>query len=86
VAEAHPTGFEKLAAQGRDVSRVAAATGHPAKFLAAGRNTMQILLSIVIFTVRGVINCARLGSHMADRISQDMLKRALGPYSLLWLP
>ena len=56
----------------------AAATGHVAQFLQAGRDTMQTVLSIVIFTVPGVIIGAQLGSSVAHRISQDMLERALG--------
>jgi uncharacterized membrane protein YfcA len=39
---------------------------------------MQVVLSIVIFTVPGVIIGAQLGSTVARRISQDNLERGLG--------
>ena len=60
------------------VTAVAAATGPMAQFLQAGRDTMQTVLSIIIFTVPGVIIGAQLGTQVAGRISQDMLERALG--------
>jgi uncharacterized membrane protein YfcA len=60
------------------VTASAAATGHMAQFLQAGRDTMQTVISIVIFTVPGVIIDAQLGAKVAGRISQDMLERALG--------
>ena len=56
----------------------AAATGHVAQFLQAGQDTMQTVLSIIIFTVPGVIIGAQLGSGVAHRISQHTLERALG--------
>ncbi len=43
-----------------------------------GPDAMQTILSIVIFTVPGVIIGAQFGSQVAGRISQDMLERALG--------
>jgi uncharacterized membrane protein YfcA len=60
------------------MSSTGPATGHMDQFLQAGRDTMQTVLSIVIFTVPGVIIGAKFGSQVAGRISQDMLERALG--------
>jgi uncharacterized membrane protein YfcA len=60
------------------ITAFAAATGHLAQFLQAGAETMQVVLSIVIFTVPGVIIGAQLGSTVARRISQDNLERGLG--------
>jgi hypothetical protein len=56
----------------------AAATGHLAQFIQAGPDVMQVVLSVVIFTVPGVIIGAQLGSRVARYISQDTLERALG--------
>jgi uncharacterized membrane protein YfcA len=44
---------------------------------------MQVVLSIVIFTVPGVIIGAQLGSHVARRISQHTLERTLGVLFIL---
>ena len=62
---------------------LAAATGHMAQFLQAGSEVMQVVLSIVIFTVPGVIIGAQLGSHVARRISQHTLERTLGVLFIL---
>jgi uncharacterized membrane protein YfcA len=57
---------------------LAAATGHLAQFLQSGSETMQLVLSICIFTVPGVIVGGQLGSVVASRVSGDNLERGLG--------
>ncbi|MEA3336291.1 MAG: sulfite exporter TauE/SafE family protein [Chloroflexota bacterium] len=62
---------------------LAAATGHLAQFLQADSEVMALVLSIVIFTVPGVIIGAQAGSRVARRISQHTLERALGVLFIL---
>jgi uncharacterized membrane protein YfcA len=57
---------------------LAAATGHLVQFIRTGGDALQTVLSIVIFTVPGVLVGAQLGAAVASRISQHALERALG--------
>lgn len=55
-----------------------AATGHVVQFAQTGGDVMNTVLSLVTFTVPGVIIGGQLGSLMASRISQHVLERTLG--------
>jgi uncharacterized membrane protein YfcA len=55
-----------------------AASGHLFQFVQTGGALLRIVLSIVIFTVPGVIIGAQIGSVVASRISQHRLERGLG--------
>jgi len=57
---------------------LAAAIGHLMQFLSAGGNTMQIVMSLVIFTAPGVVIGGQLGPLLATRISQHALEKLLG--------
>jgi len=60
------------------VTVLSAAGGHLARFLETGGETLDTVLSLVIFTVPGVIIGAQLGSWVARRIPQHTLERMLG--------
>lgn len=55
-----------------------AATGHVVQFVQTGGDVLNTVLSLVIFTVPGVIIGGQLGSTVASRISQHVLERTLG--------
>jgi len=57
---------------------LSASAGHLARFLSLGGDQMTTVLSIVIFTVPGVILGAQLGSKVASHIPQKVLERGLG--------
>ena len=59
------------------VTALIASTGHFVKFIQAGGETLNIVLSLVIFTVPGVIIGGQLGPYVAGRITQHMLERTL---------
>jgi len=60
------------------LTALAASTGHLIRFMQAGEGVLGTVLSLVIFTVPGVIWGGQLGSKVAQRISQHMLERGLG--------
>ena len=60
-----------------------AASGHLARFVQSGVDTLNTVLSVVIFTVPGVIIGGQLGSLVASRISQHTLERGLGALFIL---
>ncbi len=59
------------------VTALVASTGHFVKFVQAGGDTLNTVLSLVIFTVPGVIIGGQLGPLVASRISQHTLERGL---------
>ncbi len=59
------------------VTALVASTGHFFKFVQAGGDTLNTVLSLVIFTVPGVIIGGQLGPLVASRISQRTLERGL---------
>ncbi len=59
------------------VTALVASTGHFVKFVQAGGDTLNTVLSLVIFTVPGVIIGGQLGPLVASRISQRTLERGL---------
>jgi len=59
------------------VTALVASSGHFVKFVQTGGETLKTVLSIVIFTVPGVIIGGQLGSLVSSRISQHTLERGL---------
>ncbi len=55
-----------------------ASTGHLVRFVQSGGDSINVVLSLVIFTVPGVIIGGQLGAVVASRIPQQVLERALG--------
>ena len=55
-----------------------ASAGHFVRFAQIGGEVLTTVLSIVIFTVPGVIIGAQLGSRLASHIPQRVLERGLG--------
>ena len=55
----------------------AASVGHFVNFARTGGDVLVTVLSIVIFTVPGVIAGAQVGSLVASRIPQRLLERSL---------
>jgi len=60
------------------LTALSAAGGHLFRFAQTGGDVMDTVLSIVIFTVPGVIIGAQLGSMVASRIPARTLERGLG--------
>lgn len=60
------------------LTALSASAGHFARFLSLGGSELNTVLSIVVFTVPGVILGAQLGSRVASRIPQKVLERGLG--------
>ncbi|NQT73187.1 MAG: sulfite exporter TauE/SafE family protein [Chloroflexi bacterium] len=60
------------------VTALTAAGGHLFQFMRTGGDVMDTVLSIVIFTVPGVIIGAQLGSAVSGRISEHTTERVLG--------
>ena len=65
------------------ITAVSAAGGHLYGFVQAEGEVLATVISIVVFTVPGVIVGAQLGSLVATRISQHVLERALGVLFIL---
>jgi hypothetical protein len=65
------------------ITALSAATGHVAQFARAGGDALNTMLSIVIFTVPGVMLGGQLGSWVASRIPQRVLERGLGVLFIL---
>jgi uncharacterized membrane protein YfcA len=59
------------------VTALSASIGHFARFTQSGWEVLSTVLSIVIFTVPGVIIGAQLGALVANRIPQRVLERSL---------
>ncbi|MFQ5639895.1 MAG: sulfite exporter TauE/SafE family protein [bacterium] len=59
------------------VTALVASSGHFIKFVQTGGETLSTVLSLVIFTVPGVIIGGQLGSQVSTRISQHALERGL---------
>ncbi|MGR3218724.1 MAG: sulfite exporter TauE/SafE family protein [Candidatus Anammoxibacter sp.] len=59
------------------ITALVASTGHFIKFVQTGGETLNTVLSLVIFTVPGVIIGGQLGPLVASRISQHNLERGL---------
>ncbi len=60
------------------LSALAAATGHLAFFIRQGDEVLNTVLSIVVFTIPGVIIGGQIGAAVAARVPQHVLERALG--------
>lgn len=60
------------------VSALIAATGHLAHFVQEGGDALSTVLSIVVFTIPGVVVGGQIGASVAARIPQHALERALG--------
>ena len=65
------------------ITTLAASTGHFVRFVQTGGDVLDTVLSLVIFTVPGVILGGQLGSRVASRISQHTLERSLGVLFIL---
>ena len=57
---------------------LAAASGHFVQFVRAGSDTIDTVLSLVLFTVPGVIVGGQLGAAVGSRLPQHTLERAMG--------
>ena len=60
-----------------------ASSGHFLQFLREGREVLDVVLTIVIFTVQGEILGGQIGSRVASRIPQHTLERGLGVLFIL---
>ncbi len=65
------------------VTALVASTGHFVKFVQSGGETLNTVLSLVIFTIPGVIIGGQLGPLISSRISQHTLERALAVLFIL---
>lgn len=65
------------------VTALVASVGHFVKFVQSGGETLDTVLSLVIFTVPGVIIGGQLGSIVSSRISQYVLERGLAVLFIL---
>ena len=65
------------------VTALLASTGHFIKFIQASGETLSTVLSLVLFTVPGVILGGQLGPLVASRIAQHTLERALAALFIL---
>ena len=59
------------------VTALVASVGHFVKFAQTGGETLSTVLSLVVFTVPGVIIGGQFGSFVSSRISQHTLERGL---------
>jgi hypothetical protein len=59
------------------LTALAASCGHFVNFVQQGGETLETVLSLVSFTVPGVIIGGQLGSYVATRIPQQTLERGL---------
>ncbi len=60
------------------VTALVASVGHFYAFLQRGTEVLNVVYSLVIFTIPGVIIGGQLGSAVASRIPQSVLMRGLG--------
>jgi uncharacterized membrane protein YfcA len=60
------------------VTALSASGGHLVRFMNLGSDTLTTVLSIVIFTVPGVVIGAQLGSYVGERLPQKVMERTIG--------
>lgn len=60
------------------VTGLFASTGHMLKFIQLGNDSLNVVFSLLLFTIPGVIIGGQVGSVVASRISQRLLETALG--------
>jgi uncharacterized membrane protein YfcA len=60
------------------VTALTAATGHLVQFVRSGPEVLETVLSLVVFTVPGVVIGGQLGPYVSNRISQHTLERGMG--------
>jgi uncharacterized protein len=60
------------------VTALVASVGHFYSFMQQGKEVLNVVYSLVIFTIPGVIIGGQLGSAVASRIPQSLLMRGLG--------
>jgi uncharacterized membrane protein YfcA len=60
------------------ITALLASSGYFLQFLQGGREVMDNVMNIVIFSIPGVIIGGQLGSRIASRIPQHVLERGLG--------
>ena len=60
------------------VTVLAASVGHLVAFVQQGPEVLNVVYSLVIFTIPGVIIGGQLGSAVASRIPPSILTRGLG--------
>jgi uncharacterized membrane protein YfcA len=60
------------------VTALTAATGHLVQFVRSGPEVLDTVLSLVVFTVPGVVIGGQLGPYVSSRISQHALERGMG--------
>jgi hypothetical protein len=65
------------------ITALVASTGHLIKFVQAGGDSLPVVMSLVIFTVPGVVIGGQIGSSVASHIPQSMLERGLGVLFML---
>lgn len=65
------------------LTALTASVGHFVRFAQTGGEVLTTVLSIVIFTVPGVILGAQLGSRVASHIPQKVMERGLGVLFIL---
>jgi uncharacterized membrane protein YfcA len=60
------------------VTALFASGGHLIRFMSLGSDTLATVLSIVVFTVPGVVVGAQLGSYVGERLPQRVMERTIG--------
>jgi len=65
------------------ITALIASIGHVVQFIQAGGETLDTVLSLVIFTAPGVLIGAQFGSILANRLSQKVLERSMGVLFIL---
>ena len=65
------------------ITALLASTGHFIKFAQAGGETLATVLSLVMFTIPGVIIGGQIGPFVASRIAQHTLERSLAALFIL---
>lgn len=60
------------------ITALFASIGHLIKFVQIGGDSINIVMSLIIFTGPGVVIGGQIGSMVASRIPQNTLERALG--------
>ncbi len=59
------------------VTALIASVGHAVRFARSGEETLKLVLSIVVFTIPGVIIGGQIGSLVASKIPQKLLEKVL---------
>ena len=65
------------------ITALIASVGHLAQFVQSDVSALNTVLSLIIFTVPGVIVGGQLGSQVASRVPQRALERVLGVLFIL---